>query len=327
MDKKNLVLRKVIFVRIGQRCFLITAQTLHMGKTAELLYLTPQAVSEHIRRLEKEYDTQLFFRKPKLSLTHSGKILLSAIEKIAVIDENVKNELAAKNDEFEGKINLGVGTYRLHDAILPMIICFHEVYPKVKVHLLYDDNSRLEKLLLNGKIDLFTGFNISKNEEFERTLLTNDQTCLLASTQLFREYFPLQKIRKFFREGIDLEKILTLPFLTNYPDGALWKTYRDELEKRNIQLNAVFSSNDMSDLIYMCANNYGVAFCPRSLEATILHYNLSVNRGNPMELIPIKNFSPVNIVELVHHKEVYKSQYLKYLISLILESKLSVFKN
>lgn len=313
-------------MKIGHRCFLITAQTFHMGKTAEILYLTPQAVSEHIRRLEKEYNTQLFFRKPKLSLTHSGKILLNAIEKIAVIDENVKNELAAKNDEFEGKINLGVGSYRLHDAILPMIINFHEVYPKVKIHLLYDDNSRLEKLLLNGKMDLFTGFNISKNEEFERILLVNDQTCLLASTQLLREYFSLQEIRRFSREGIEPEKMMPLPFLMNYPDGALWKSYRDELKKRNIRLNAIFSSNDMSDLIYMCANNYGVAFCPRSLESTILHYNLSVNRGNPMELILIKNFSPVNIVEIVHHKAVYKSQYLQYLISLILESKLSIFK-
>ena len=47
-------------MRIGFKCFLVTAQTLHMGKAAGILFLTQQAISEHIKKLEKEYGATLF---------------------------------------------------------------------------------------------------------------------------------------------------------------------------------------------------------------------------------------------------------------------------
>ena len=105
-------------MRIGFKCFLVTAQTLHMGKAAGILFLTQQAISEHIKKLEKEYGATLFYRKPKLSLTPSGMILLEAIEKIAVIETNLKHELNNITNDSEGRIRFGIGTYRLHDEIL-----------------------------------------------------------------------------------------------------------------------------------------------------------------------------------------------------------------
>lgn len=37
----------------AERCFIVTAHTLHMGKAAELLFSSQQAVSDNIRRLER----------------------------------------------------------------------------------------------------------------------------------------------------------------------------------------------------------------------------------------------------------------------------------
>ena len=310
-------------MRIGFKCFLVTAQTLHMGKTAEMLFLTQQAVSEHIKRLEKEYDTTLFYRKPKLSLTPSGAILLNGIEKISVIEANLKNELNGAKNESEGRIRLGIGTYRLHDIIPSIIVDFHQYYPSIRIDLLYDDNVRLEKLLLNGKIDLFTGFNVQENGEFERTILRQDQNCLLISESLMHSHYSQKKIKDFIKRGIHMDEVTPLPFLANYPDGSLWKSYQQELNRRNLELKIVFSSNDMSDLIHLCSLNYGAAFCSNSLETSVMNYNRTTNRYNRLNLIPIVDLLPVNKIELINHRQVFKSTYLSYFIDLICASRLT----
>lgn len=310
-------------MRIGYKCFLITAQTLHMGKTAEMLFLTQQAVSEHIKRLEKEYDTTLFYRKPRLSLTPSGAILLQGIEKISVIEANLKNELNSVKDHLEGCIRLGVGTYRLHDIIPSIIVDFHQYYPNVRIDLLYDDNIRLEKMLLNGKIDLFTGFNVQENKEFERTILRQDQTCLLISEKLLQLHYSQARIKEFAKRGIYLEEVTKFPFLANYPDGSLWKAYQQELNRRNLDMRIIFSSNDMSDLIHLCSLDYGAAFCSNSLETSVMNYNRTSNRFNRLSLIPIVDLLPVNKIEIINHKQAFKSAYLFHFIELICASRLT----
>ena len=310
-------------MKIRFQCFLVTAQTLHMGKAAEILFLSQQAISEQIKRLEKEYDTTLFYRKPKLSLTPSGMILLEAIEKIAVIEANLKHELNSIANDSEGRIRFGIGTYRLHDAILGIILDFHQHYPKVKIDLLYDDNVQLEKLLLNGKIDLFTGFNTPSHSEFEKTTLLEDENCLLIPEKLLHSFYGESEIKEISQKGIYIKEIERLPFLANYLEGALWKSYQRELDQKEIKLNVVFSSNDMTDLIHLCSLNYGAAFCPSSLDKTILHYNLSTNRNNKLELIPIVDLALVNKVEMVNHKRIFKSSYLSHFINLIQTSRLT----
>ena len=68
-------------MKIGHQCFLKTAETLNMHKTAEQLYLSQQAVSAHITRLEKEYNTLLFSRKPHLQLTPAGEAIVARLSR------------------------------------------------------------------------------------------------------------------------------------------------------------------------------------------------------------------------------------------------------
>lgn len=53
--------------------FLITAEELNFTRAAERLYISQQALSSHIKRLEEEYHVQLFARKPSLHLTPEGE--------------------------------------------------------------------------------------------------------------------------------------------------------------------------------------------------------------------------------------------------------------
>ena len=60
----------------SHECFIALCNTMHFTRAAEHLHITQQALSDQIRRLEIDLNTQLFVRKPKLSLTPAGSIFL-----------------------------------------------------------------------------------------------------------------------------------------------------------------------------------------------------------------------------------------------------------
>ena len=52
--------------------FLRTVEEMNITKAADRLFISQQALSSHIRRLEDEYHVRLFERKPCLHLTPEG---------------------------------------------------------------------------------------------------------------------------------------------------------------------------------------------------------------------------------------------------------------
>lgn len=66
------------------------AKELHMTNTAQKLYITQQNLSQHIQRLEQYYGVELFYRKPKLSLTYAGEQLLLAAGRILSEENDLK---------------------------------------------------------------------------------------------------------------------------------------------------------------------------------------------------------------------------------------------
>ena len=55
--------------------FLLVAEEMNIGRAARRAFVTQQCVSDHIRRLEQEYEVALFERKPSLHLTKAGETL------------------------------------------------------------------------------------------------------------------------------------------------------------------------------------------------------------------------------------------------------------
>lgn len=54
---------------------------LNVTKTAARLFISQQTLSNHIMRVETEFKTKLFYRKPKLMLTDAGREMLTFAKK------------------------------------------------------------------------------------------------------------------------------------------------------------------------------------------------------------------------------------------------------
>lgn len=142
------------------KSFLTAAETLNFTNAAKQLYLSQQAVSKHIAKLEEILDCQLFSRKRgNIGLTPAGKIYFK------IFSEYEKNMAAAKlfvhNMNKDKKHKLIIGHMELLDIstlLYPVTKRFHELYPNVTIEYKSCPDWELPILLKENDADLVITF-------------------------------------------------------------------------------------------------------------------------------------------------------------------------
>ena len=144
--------------------FLTVCQCMNFTRASEKLNITQPAVSQHIRFLEKHYDTKLFrYEGKKLKLTRAGEILRSASltmmhDEISMLSEMQKS---GGNEEVRFGATRTVGDVLMGEVLERYL----DQYPDANIHMYVENTKELLKRLDEGKIDfaLVEGF-FKKNE-------------------------------------------------------------------------------------------------------------------------------------------------------------------
>ena len=60
--------------------FIVLAEECNLTRAADRLFITHQNLSKYLANLEAEFGLALFTRKPSLSLTYAGRLLLETFK-------------------------------------------------------------------------------------------------------------------------------------------------------------------------------------------------------------------------------------------------------
>ena len=161
--------------------FLLAARELNFSRAAELAYVTPQCLSDHIRRIEEHYGVTLFTRRPKLRLTAEGETMLRYLTRIRALEGDMENELADVSGGVRGTLQLGLPTTRGAILLPQTVTQFRRQFPHVEVEVQLADTRSLETLLLGGTLDLFLGVDASQHALFRREPLRREPLYLVLS--------------------------------------------------------------------------------------------------------------------------------------------------
>src|ERR1700677_5406662 len=137
------------------RSFLSIAETLHFGRTAELIHLSQPALSLQIKALEEEVGVRLFERnRRKTTLTAAGAAFRDdAAAALSQLEQAVRRARLAANGKL-GLLRIGFISTAGSELVADMVRQFSELNPKVEFSLRNILTAERVQMLEAGALDI-----------------------------------------------------------------------------------------------------------------------------------------------------------------------------
>lgn len=172
--------------------FVKVAETLNFSDAARLLFVTQSTLSQQIKQLEIDLDTQLLQRSShRVALTEAGEELLPYAKRVLLDAELCADRINDLKQLLCGTLNIGV-TYSFGPILTETLVSFMKFYPRVKLNIFYRPMAELLEMLRNREVDFALAFRpLSPMPDVESHVLF--QTYLAA---IVGEFHPLAKADK-----------------------------------------------------------------------------------------------------------------------------------
>lgn len=135
--------------------FVVLAETLHFGQTAERMHLSPSAISRTIKRMEDEVDQRLLDRdKRSVRLTVAGEALLQYARQELAQWRGFIESLQPHYQLLHGEISLYCSVTAAYSFLARLLSDFRNRYPAIELKLHTGDQADAIDRALNGDEDL-----------------------------------------------------------------------------------------------------------------------------------------------------------------------------
>ena len=287
------------------KMFLVVAEEMSISKAAARSFVTQQCVSDHIKRLEDEYGVVLFKRRPRLSLTQEGKVMLKVVKEIENLEEKLKLQLENIKENRIEKLVIGINATRINILLPKLLPIYHKLYPNVIISFVRHETRELEQMILKGSIDMFVGVNTHTNPQFRTVALGTDKLHILLSAKMVEKYFSLdEETIRNMRKGLNFSQLKDIPFVGNFEGSTLNELVNYYTEKSGIELNNLYYTGDYDTQIALCTANLAAVACPTMILNKVLEYNKKVSKDEKIYIFPLNNQSEELKIELISNREV-----------------------
>lgn len=274
---------------IQLKLFFDISRELSFVKVAEKNHISQPAVSVHIKKLEHELGKKLLTRTPhNIQLTPEGAIILSDVEKILNLCNNLKNRANYTQDTLEGNIRIAaIHSFGMYEAG-EFLLAFMKAYPKVHIHLEFRRYDEIYSLLLKERIDLGVVAYPENRSRIEPIALGSDELVLIvADNHRFAD-----------KKSIKLEQIANEAFVA-FSDGIPTREAIDKvLEEKDVFVDVRMTNDNIYTLKKAVAAGIGVAIVPAGavneevLEGSLRRVRIrDIDLLRPLSLLKLKKTS------------------------------------
>ena len=175
-------------------------------KAAESLMISQPSLSYSIKVLETQLEKKLFSRENnKIKLTDDGENLYNRLDTIFKQFEEVND-----NDDYTGKITLGVRSAYAFKVLPFYINEFNKIHPNLEIDFIIGTSERLLTLLENKKIDVLIDEQKIDEDGYKSILQTQNKVLLITTKE------KAKKIK---------EDVITLDYLRDKKIEIVKKNY------------------------------------------------------------------------------------------------------
>ncbi len=162
------------------RHFIAAVQAGNLAKAAEVIHLTPSALSTSLTKLEEELDVKLLIRgRSGVQTTYAGEVFLKGAFSIVKQLDDLQAAVLGANDSPAGNVRLGLpfGTNNAVAAFLFKAL-LHD-YPGINLLIEEGNTTNLERSFENGLFDLMISYDVVDKMDRKSELLYVEQMYFL----------------------------------------------------------------------------------------------------------------------------------------------------
>ena len=243
--------------------FVVAAEELNFTRAAKRLYISQQALSNHILKLEEYYGVKLFDRGNPMTLTEAGKALQRHAKGILNCVEDSAREVQDIKNFRQGELTVGIPVTRGTIMLPPLLSAFHQMFPQIRLHLVEGTISgNITDALYDGTADLFIGYQPDDTAELVVTPLFEEKFVILVPNRLIREYLSLGQQRGLGRGPLPIERFAALPFVAQNPDTMNGQVFQTLCRSAGMSPNVVVYTQNLITEASLCMEEMGACVLP-----------------------------------------------------------------
>ena len=258
--------------------FLTVCKYMNYTRAAEELCITQPAVSQHIKYLEKSYNTTFFNYKGKvLTLTESGELFLQIVTSVKNDDDLFRRRLAALENKKNTKqiYNFGV-TYTVAEYTMKHVLpIFLKENPDIKLNMKVANTTRLMEDFNSGRIDFALVEGHFPKTAFESRVFSRE------------DFIPVCSVNHRFKKNPDtIYDLVNEELLLREAGSGTREIFENALSLRNLSVedfNNKILISTMTAIVELVKQDCGISF---------LYKRAVKNQLETGEIIqiPVKNF-------------------------------------
>lgn len=280
------------------------ARNQNLTKASQELYISQPSLSKFLHNLEQNRGIKLFDRLGnKFVLTYAGERYLEYAERILLIKKDLDDEMNDISALRDGRLNIAFPQTRcayMAPAILPE---FKKAYPNIKVNLFEASSNELEKLLLNGKVDVAIFNGPVNHPELASEILANEELVLAVS-----QNHPLANSGKTVKgcnhPWVDLKWFKNENFILHYSEQRTEQIAMQLFSQKKMEPRVILRTHSTEAAVRLAASGFGVCFVS---ENNVKHIALETN---PV-LFSVGSYKTETELLAVYRQGAYLPQYAK----------------
>ncbi len=240
------------------RVFLAVAEERSFSRAAAKVHRTQPAVSQAVRRIERDLGEELFDRSSKTgTLTDAGRVLQNYGQRLVRLAEEAESAIRELRDLRRGRVLIGANEAAVH-TLLPLMARFREQVPDIAVDVRRVPARQIAAEVQQGSLDFGAlSFRPAETGLLEVVVGTDELVLLVPPSH------PLAK-----RKQVTMEDVAGEPVVAhNDPSPARERVLR-LFEQRHIQLKMVIALPSLDGIKRAVELELGVALLPRRCAIT-----------------------------------------------------------
>ncbi len=239
---------------INQLEVLVTvARERSFSRAAEVLGRTQPAVSQSIRRLEREVNETLFDRSSKDgTLTTAGVTLVEYARQILTLRKRAVDAIADLRDVKFGKLTLSANEHTVF-AVLPIIAEFQKRHPLVKVEVSRGVASRIPEEIASREVELGVLSFKPRDESLVSVKIGSDQLVLVVA--------PTHHLAG--RNEVSISELGNESFIAHNARSPYRRNVIEAFERSDTKLNITVELPSLEAIKRLVETGVGIALVPK----------------------------------------------------------------